>query len=49
MDREQVFGQGLMETAGIVSLHQLIPIDRRPSCWCHAGWRQSFTVIRQLG
>jgi len=31
MDREQVFGRGLMETAGIVSLHQFIPIDRLPS------------------
>jgi len=49
VDHGQVFGRGLMETAGIVSLHQLIPIDRRPSCWCHAGWRQSFAVIRQLG
>ena len=45
----QVFEKGLMKTAVILSLHQVIPIDRRSSSRRHRGRHQWLThVLKNL-
>jgi len=45
VDHGQVVGRGLILTAVILSLHQVITSDGWPSKWCHIGRLKWFTHV----
>jgi hypothetical protein len=47
VDHGQVVGRGLMKTAVILSLHQVIPVPGWPAGWLHDRRIERFTQMRQ--